>query len=797
MGAVRTKTVADLRHRRLQAVVIGTVLFLASTAATLALSILVESNAPFEQAFASANGAHVVVDYDGRLSAAQLASTETAPGVTSAAGPWPVTDGAINHPKGGLIEGARFSGRPDPGSAIDRITVAAGRWWRAPGEVVLDRDTARLLNRGVGDTVSLHAAPSGKEQLDAGPPPPGSGAAPLGPGRQMTVVGIARSVSTPNVAAWMSAEDIAALTPVGAPAQQMLYRVSPSATAADVAAATTSITHGVPADSIVSSTSYLDLKAGVDRLADLYVPVLLAFAVFALLAAAFTIANVVTGIVLTGYRDIAVMKAVGFTPLQIVAILVGQMLLPVALGALGGVIVGTLGSQRIVEQTAASFGLPTGVSLSLPVIVAVLVTSLLAAVLAAIGPAVQAGRLSAVGALSRGTAPSASPDGGRLRRLGMRLPVRLPVRLGVAAGVAHPVRASMTLGALVVGVAALTFAVGLNWSLLRVFTDLNRNEAAPVRAEIRDSSIYPAHVTAAIATSPQTGKFVAVSQTDVTVPGLGEAPFVGYDGDASWIGYALIDGHWLSAAGEAVAPTNFFTRTGLHVGDSVALSGPGGSVTVRLVGEILDNAREGRDNLVLRGVWTDLVRLDPTAQPSRWEAQPVDGVDPQQYRSSLGDAIGRGVSIFVQGDSSNDDSFLLFLSVVATLGAVLVAISLGGVFNTVLLETRQRTREMAVLKAIGLTPAQGLEMVLWSVVPVGIVAGLAGLPIGIICQRLVLTYMGQVAAKTAIPTAVFDVFTPVVIAGLALAGLGIGLLGAVAPARRAARLKIAPVLQAE
>jgi putative ABC transport system permease protein len=613
----------------------------------------------------------------------------------------------------------------------------------------------------------------------------------------MTVVGIAGSVSTPGVEAWMSPTDIIALSPGGMPAQQMLYRVSPSATAADITTATTSITRGLPVDSVLSTTSYLDLKAGVDRLADLYVPVLLAFSVFALLAAAFTIANVVTGIVLTGYRDIAVMKAVGFTPVQIVAILVGQMLLPVAIGAFGGVIVGTLASQHIVEQTAASFGLPAGVSLSLPVIAAVLGTTVLAAVLAAIGPAVQAGRLSPIGAMSRGSAPSAGPDGGRLRRLGMQLPVRLPIRLGVAAGVAHPVRASMTLGALVVGVAALTFALGLNWSLLRVFTDLNRNEAAPVRAEISESSIDPASVTAAIAASPQTRHVVAASQSDTTVPGLGAVPFVGYDGDASWIGYALINGRWFSAAGEAVAPTNFFTRTGMHVGDSVVVSGPGGSATVRLVGEIFDNAREARDNLVLRGAWTDLVRVDPTAQPSRWEAQPVDGVDPQQYRSSLGDAIGRGVAIFVASDSSNDESFLLFLVVVTTMGAVLVAISLGGVFNTVLLETRQRTREMAVLKAIGLTPAQGLEMVLWSVVPVGIVAGLAGLPIGILCQRLVLTYMGEVAAKTAIPAAVFDVFTPLVVAGLALAGLGIGLLGAVAPAQRAARLRIAPVLQAE
>src|SRR6476469_3728613 len=90
MGAVAAKTVADLRRRRLQTVVLATVLFLAAGAATLALSILVETNEPFDTAFANANGAHLVIDYDGATSDAALARTATAAGVTASAGPWPV-----------------------------------------------------------------------------------------------------------------------------------------------------------------------------------------------------------------------------------------------------------------------------------------------------------------------------------------------------------------------------------------------------------------------------------------------------------------------------------------------------------------------------------------------------------------------------------------------------------------------------------------------------------------------------------------------------------------------------------
>jgi putative ABC transport system permease protein len=379
----------------------------------------------------------------------------------------------------------------------------------------------------------------------------------------------------------------------------------------------------------------------------------------------------------------------------------------------------------------------------------------------------------------------------------MRLPVAIQLRLGAAAGLAHPVRASMTLGALVVGVAALTFSLGLNSSLLRVMADLGRSGPSPVRVELADPSLASDRVTSAIASEPHTAAQVALAQVQASFPRVGAVPFIGYQGDSSWIGYAMIRGRWFASAGEAVAPTNFFTQTGLHIGDSTTATVDGRQVTIRLVGEIFDLAEESDAKLLVRGMWADLAALDPSATPSSWEARPVAGVDSDTFRNDLRDAIGSGAEVFVQGDSSSDQSFLLFLTVVGLLGGVLIAISVGGVFNTVLLETQQRTREMAVLKAIGMSPAQVVAMVLASVAPVALAAGLIGVPIGLIAQHVVLDYMGQVAARTDIPSAVFDVFTPAMFVVLALSGLAIGAAGAYLPARRAARARIAPVLQAE
>jgi putative ABC transport system permease protein len=317
-----------------------------------------------------------------------------------------------------------------------------------------------------------------------------------------------------------------------------------------------------------------------------------------------------------------------------------------------------------------------------------------------------------------------------------------------------------------------------------------------VRAEEGRPS-QAAAIGAEIASDPDTGRSVALGQTTVAIQGVGSIQFVGYEGDASWIGYALIQGRWFAGPGEVVAPTNVLRQTGLHVGDQLVVTGSSGPVTVRLVGEIFDQAEESRDGLVLRGAWADLAALDTAATPDRWEIAPKSGVSPDELRSSLITATNQALPIFVEGDASGDANFLLFLSVVGFMGLVLVAMSVGGVLNTVLLETRQRTRELAILKAIGLTPRQVVATVVASVLGLGLVAGAIGVPLGLAIRHAVLDYMAETAAHLAVPDSSFDVLTPLVLVGLALSGVAIAIAGAFLPALRAARLRVAPVLQAE
>jgi putative ABC transport system permease protein len=134
-----------------------------------------------------------------------------------------------------------------------------------------------------------------------------------------------------------------------------------------------------------------------------------------------------------------------------------------------------------------------------------------------------------------------------------------------------------------------------------------------------------------------------------------------------------------------------------------------------------------------------------------------------------------------------------FSSVLSLLLSLVAAL---GVFNTVVLNVRERRRDLGMLKSIGMTPRQVVTMVLTSMTVVGVLGGVLGIPLGIIAHRYILPAAAD-AARVALPQAVLEVWQAPMLALMALAGVVIALLGALLPARGAARLTIAEVLHNE
>ncbi|MFJ5720378.1 ABC transporter permease [Streptomyces sp. NPDC093149] len=166
------------------------------------------------------------------------------------------------------------------------------------------------------------------------------------------------------------------------------------------------------------------------------------------------------------------------------------------------------------------------------------------------------------------------------------------------------------------------------------------------------------------------------------------------------------------------------------------------------------------------------------------------GTDARAYAEAVA-ALDPGLHASVTGSGNAGTATVITFSTVFTVLLTLIA-SLG-VFNTVLLNTRERRRDLGMLKSIGMLPQQVVAMTVTSVAGLGAVGGLPGIPLGIVAHRLVVDNVEVID----FPAYMKDVRHAPQPAAMLLAGVAIAVLGALVPAWSAARMTIASVLHTE
>jgi putative ABC transport system permease protein len=775
---VLTAVRAAVLRRRLQSLVVGVVLLLSTGTAVLAVGLLVVSNAPFDHAFARQSGAHAAATFDGRASAGALAATASRPGVSAAAGPFEVVSVGMYPAGEQLPPGARGDasvvvGRAEQGGRVDRLTLDSGTWLTGPGQIVLSR-----TQLGRGDWIRSMT-------IDV----PGS--------PTLRVVGIAHSVTdTADAWVWPTQSDVLH-NAAAATGRQMLYRFDSAGTDAVLRESLAAATAGLPADALQGTDSYLVAKRAADGDAGPVVPFVVAFAVLGLVMSALIVANVVSGAVVAGRRTTGIVASLGFTPRQVVAMYAGQVIGPGLVGCLLGVPLGNALALPLLGQAQRAYDVEASAVLPAWVDMTVVLALLAVVAVAALAPAWRAGRLSPVQAISVGRAPRTG-RGYRVRR--WLAATRLPrtVSFGLGTPFSRPARSTATLLALVIGAATVVFATGLSSSLTRVAAAFGRTAAVPVEVDVPPDA-DPAAVRAVIEAQPGTARVAGISQLSVPFPGVDEEVEVtGYDTDPTWAGYELIAGRWYAGADEVVASSHLLRTTGHAVGDTLTLATDGRSQAVHVVGEVFDGANGGYRligaSALVTGLSGSASRSGKTGLDS-FEIGLARGTHPKSYVDALTRALAGSPATVVARDDRSD-TITLMLALVATLTILLTAVAALGVFNTVLLNTREQVYEIGVLKSIGMTPRQVRTMVIASMTGVGVVAGAVAVPLGLALHRGTLPAMAA-AAETGIPASVREVYQPASLAALALAGLVLAVLGALVPAGWAARTRVATALRAE
>ena len=129
------------------------------------------------------------------------------------------------------------------------------------------------------------------------------------------------------------------------------------------------------------------------------------------------------------------------------------------------------------------------------------------------------------------------------------------------------------------------------------------------------------------------------------------------------------------------------------------------------------------------------------------------------------------------------------LTILYALLGLSVIVSLFGVINTLVLSVFERTRELGMLRAIGMTRRQVRRMIRQESVVTALIGAALGIAVGMFLAVLTTAALSQYGIVLAVPYGTLGVFVGVAILA--------GMLAAILPARRASKLNVLEALSYE
>lgn len=393
--------------------------------------------------------------------------------------------------------------------------------------------------------------------------------------------------------------------------------------------------------------------------------------------------------------------------------------------------------------------------------------------------------------------PLASLAGWPLQRLR-----RLTGRLARENTQRNPARTAVTAAALMIGLAVVVFvtvfAAGIKSSIA---TAVDENFQGELVMQNSDGFSPISSRAAELARRIEGVELVSTvrsAQAEVLGEGGGKQRVSALAPDAS----AVLKIDWVDGGGpatlrrlgddEVVLDKSLASSIGADVGDRVRFrTQTGARPTLTLVAEFEDKAELLGGAIVTQGLMASafnqsedafgFVKLAPGAN--------ADAVQGRLVRAMERDFPVVQVRNQEQLKENQEEQINQLLGLIYVLLALAVIVSLFGIANTLALSIHERTRELGMLRAIGMSRRQVRTMVRYEAVITALIGALLGMAIGVVFAALIAQPLADDGFVLAYPVGTLAFL--LVFAAIA------GVLAAIGPARRASRLDVLKALQYE
>ena len=249
----------------------------------------------------------------------------------------------------------------------------------------------------------------------------------------------------------------------------------------------------------------------------------------------------------------------------------------------------------------------------------------------------------------------------------------------------------------------------------------------------------------------------------------------------------------LEQGGAVLISSTLSEKFGLKIGDSLRLRTNSGLHAFTVAAVVIDFYNQG---FTIQGSWNDMQRYFRISDASAFMVKVASGASTSTVQEQIDHLYKKRYQLILESNQSIrqriqnllNQTFNLF-DVISLISVVVASL---GIVNTLTMSVMERMQEIGMLRAVGMTRAQVVRMVLAEAGLIGIIGIVLGIATGIVLARTLIIVMGAMSGYQL----TFALPLDDVLYG-ALVALLISQLAALLPARRAAWVKILDAVQYE